>query len=497
MKRREKCRMRVTCLAVLLAGQMLLVSGCGEDFNSVEEELGTEEAIMPVDAEIYVERVEGIADDFIFGADVSSYVAERESGVKYYDFLGNELDEQGFFDLLAASGMNYVRVRVWNNPYDTAGNSYGGGNNDLNTAVRIGQWATKAGMRVFVDFHYSDFWADPAKQQEPRAWRGLTVDEKAEALETYTKESLNTLLDAGVDVGMVQIGNETNGTFCGESDWASLCKLFSAGSRAVRSISEGKDHEMQVVLHFANPEKEGRYRDYAAQLDTYEVDYDVFASSYYPFWHGTTENLTLVLREVADTYGKKVMVAETSWATTLADGDGNGNTVSLGRNNTDLAYPISVQGQAMELRDVVQAVVDIGDAGIGVFYWEPAWIPVQVYEEGTDNAEEILEQNKEIWEKFGSGWATSYAKEYDPDDAGKWYGGSAVDNQALFDFAGYPLDTLRIFQYVRTGTTVKVEGNDTSMWKVTSDETCVGIRKETTNTRSFLCCIVSMIQNKN
>ncbi|MDD7638017.1 MAG: glycosyl hydrolase 53 family protein [Clostridiales bacterium] len=587
MKRRWKSKRAAgaACLAVLLAGQMLLVSGCTAGMAETEDEMGTEtvnaredeQTVTSVDAEIYVERVEGITDDFICGADVSSYVAERDSGVKYYDFAGNELNEQGFFDLLAASGMNYVRVRIWNNPYDASGNSFGGGNNDLNTAVSIGQWATKAGMKVFVDFHYSDFWADPAKQQEPRAWSGLTADEKAEALETYTKESLTTLLDAGVDVGMVQVGNETNGEFCGESDWASICKLFSAGSRAIRSVSEEKGHEMQVVLHFANPETAGRYSGYAAKLDTYGVDYDVFASSYYPFWHGTTENLTSVLRQVADTYGKKVMVAETSWATTLTDGDGSANTVRKGKNDTNLAYPISVQGQALELRDVVQAVVDIGDAGIGVLYWEPAWIPTQVYEEGADNAEEILEQNQAIWEKYGSGWATSYAKEYDPEDAGKWYGGSAVDNQGLFDFTGHPLDTLRIFQYVRTGTTAKVEvmstevedvtaelgaevtlpetavvtytdnssetfavtwdaealaealtngqgsyeisgtvpldgeiyevfcsltikpvnllanadfeESDTSMWTIASDTSCVGIRKETTNTRSGSYCL--------
>lgn len=483
MKRHARGRQAIGALglAVLLAGQTVCSSGCAASDESYVQDESTEaedeirktddieENVVPVDAEVYVERVKGMSEDFICGVDISSYLTEVNSGVKYYDFEGNELDNQGFFNLLKASGINYVRVRVWNDPYDASGKGYGGGNNDLNTAVQIGQWATNAGMKVLVDFHCSDFWADPNKQQAPKDWSTLGVDDKAAALETYMTESLNTLLDAGVDVGMVQVGNETNGMFCGESDWKSMCKLFSAGSSAIRSVSASHNHEMQVVLHFANPEEEGRYSSYAAQLNTYEVDYDVFASSYYPYWHGTAENLTSVLKQVADTYGKKVMVAETSWATTLEDGDGHANTVKVGKNDTDLAYPISLQGQALELRTVAQAVVNVGDAGIGMFYWEPAWLPVQVYDEDTENADEILNQNKQIWETYGSGWAASYAGEYDAEDAGQWYGGSAVDNQGLFDFTGHPLDTLRIFEYMRTGTTAEIAVMTADAVAVTAD----------------------------
>ena len=91
------------------------------------------------------------------------------------------------------------------------------------------------------------------------------------------------------------------------------------------------------------------------------------------------------------------------------------------------------------------------EAGIGVMYWEPAWIPVQIYNESAANAAEVLKANKEVWESKGSGWASSYSSEYDPEDAGKWFGGSAVDNQALFDFNGKPLASLNVFKYVHTG----------------------------------------------
>lgn len=397
----------------------------------------------PVEADIYVEKIDNLNADFIKGVDVSSLLANEKSGVVYYDTEGNKAD---IFEVMADAGVNYVRLRVWNDPYDSDGNGYGGGNNDVASAITMGKRATEAGMKVLIDFHYSDFWADPGKQKAPKAWSGCSISEKEDALYEYTKESLDEIIKAGVDVGMVQIGNETNNGICGETSWENKCKLFNAGSKAVREI----DEDILVAVHFTNPERSGNYANIARQLNNYEVDYDVFASSYYMFWHGTTSNLTSVLKNIADTYHKKVMVAETSYAYTMEDGDGHGNTIA---KDSDLVsgYAASVQGQANVVRDVMAAVADVGSAGIGAFYWEPAWIPVQVYDADAENASEILKENKAIWEKYGSGWASSYAGEYDANDAGKWYGGSAWDNQAMFDFTGHPLASLNVFKYVGTG----------------------------------------------
>lgn len=397
----------------------------------------------PVEADIYVEKIDNLNADFIKGVDVSSLLANEKSGVVYYDTEGNKAD---IFEVMADAGVNYVRLRVWNDPYDSDGNGYGGGNNDVASAITMGKRATEAGMKVLIDFHYSDFWADPGKQKAPKAWSGCSISEKEAALYEYTKESLDEIIKAGVDVGMVQIGNETNNGICGETSWENKCKLFNAGSKAVREI----DEDILVAVHFTNPERSGNYANIAKQLDKYDVDYDVFASSYYMFWHGTTSNLTSVLKNIADTYHKKVMVAETSYAYTMEDGDGHGNTIA---KDSDLVsgYAASVQGQANVVRDVMAAVADVGSAGIGAFYWELAWIPVQVYDADAENASEILKENKAIWEKYGSGWASSYAGEYDANDAGKWYGGSAWDNQAMFDFTGHPLASLNVFKYVGTG----------------------------------------------
>ncbi|WP_029230703.1 glycosyl hydrolase 53 family protein [Butyrivibrio sp. VCB2006] len=422
----------------------------------------------PVDAEIYVEKVPGANGDFITGVDVSSYVAEKNSGVKYYDYDGNELDDQGFFNFLADGGVNYVRIRVWNDPYDENGNGYGGGNCDIDVARKIGVLATNAGMKVLVDFHYSDFWADPGKQTAPKAYAGMSLDEKSAAIEEFTKESLEGLLDSGVNVGMVQVGNETNNGIAGEKSWDGMARIFSAGSAAVRKVSEDYGKEILVAVHFTNPESSGRYAGYAQKLDSYGVDYDVFASSYYPYWHGSLDNLKSVLSDIAGTYGKKVMVAETSYLTTYEDGDGHGNTEYEGKTGDAINFDVSVQGQANSVRAVVDTVAGIA-GGIGVFYWEPAWIPVQVYDENADNAADILSQNKELWEKYGSGWATSYAGGYDK-DAGPWYGGSAVDNEAWFDFTGHPLATAKLYSYIRTGTTAQITVTGVSVADVSFEE---------------------------
>jgi arabinogalactan endo-1,4-beta-galactosidase len=156
-------------------------------------------------------------------------------------------------------------------------------------------------MKLLVDFHYSDFWADPAKQQVPKEWANLSFDDKKKALYAYTKDSLQAMRTEGIDIGMVQVGNETNGGVAGEKDWTKISALFSEGSKAVRAV----DPKILVAVHFTNPETTGRYASIAKTLQENNVDYDVFASSYYPFWHGTLSNLTAVLKNVADTYGKK------------------------------------------------------------------------------------------------------------------------------------------------------------------------------------------------
>lgn len=427
-----------------------LLTGCAQSPKEAGNTQGTEtdaseeayQAVLPTEAEesdIYVEPVAGLSDDFIKGMDISSIIAEEESGVVYYNEAG---EEQDLLQILADAGINYIRVRVWNNPYDSDGNGYGGGNNDVEKAAEIGKRAAQYGMKLLVDFHYSDFWADPNKQEAPKEWAHLTFEDKQEALYKFTKESLQTIIDAGADVGMVQIGNEINNGMAGETDRERVDALLQQGSKAVREVADSNGKDVQIAVHFTEIDDYNHIMDIAADLQDAGVDYDVFGVSYYPFWHGSMENLTKVLHDVSETYQKKAVVLETSYEYTTEDGDGFAN--SVGEADLVDGYAASVQSQATCVRDVIAATAAAGENALGVFYWEGAWVPV--------GSADTLSENQKLWEKYGSGWASSYAAKYDPDDAGAYYGGSSWDNQAFFDFTGHALASLDVFKYVNYGT---------------------------------------------
>ena len=439
-------------LALCLSAGLIMgsLSGCGSQGSAATDTIAepavsatvgtTDNTAFPLpegpeESTIFVEPVEGISDDFYRGMDASAVLALENSGVKYYNFDG---EEQDVFMTLAQAGVNYIRLRVWNDPYDENGNGYGGGNNDVATAIALGQRATKYGMKVCIDFHYSDFWADPKKQFVPKAWEGMDIEEKSDALYNFTLESLTQLLDAGVDVGMVQIGNEINNGMSGETDVANVRKLLTAGSKAVREAAANSGKEILVAVHYTNIDDMKKLDTLLTGLQVKEIDYDIVGLSFYPYWHGTMEDLKNAIIHIRDTYGKKVYVAENAYCYTAEDGDGSANSVE-GTDDLAEGYSASVQGQANEVRDVCAAASEAGAEG--VFYWEGTWIPV-----GPADAD-----NSDLWEKYGSGWASSYASGYDPKDAGQYYGGCSWDNQAMFDFTGHPLASLNVFKYLKYG----------------------------------------------
>ena len=451
---------RRTWIALLLLAALLLTA-CGESAEQstepsaeqtpqpVEETQQEEPAVSaPVETkeELSVLKVENLPEDFILGMDVSSLIAEEQSGVRYYDFDGQEKD---LLQILAENGVTHIRVRVWNDPYDAQGRGYGGGNCDIENALQIGQRATQFGMKLIVDFHYSDFWADPAKQKAPKAWAEMTLAQKEQAVYDFTYNSLVEIRSAGGNVGMVQIGNETTSGIAGETGNANMARIFKSGSSAVRQFSRSA----LVALHFTDPQNKDAMVWFADYLNEYNVDYDVFAVSYYPYWHGSLSNLTNVLDYAATKYNKFGMVAETSYANDLRDTDGHPNTVSEWNNNTgeNLLWEFTPQGQDEEVRAVMNAVNNVSNGkGLGVFYWEGAWISVgDTRRLGGSAYDERVAQNKLLWERYGSGWASSYSAEYDPDDAGIYYGGCAVENQAFFDPQGKVLPSLSVFKKVR------------------------------------------------
>ena len=408
------------------------------------------------DQKVTIKKVKGMSESSIRGMDISSYLALKKAGVKYYDYEGNETP---LLKVLHDNGINYIRIRIWNDPFNAEGETYGGGGNDVSTGVEIAKEAAQYDMKVLLDFHYSDFWAEPAVQLIPKAWKKDVNNTEKMCSDVYdfTKESIQKFKDAGANIGMVQVGNEiTNGLLGiysnrdkGESFnviWGDkkksteVNKYLKAGIKAVRECTP----QALVALHLETPNV-WKYKTIMNTWKRDNVDYDVLGSSYYPFWSiAAKANTPKTLKDVqtlAASYGKMFAVFETSWVNSLNDGDGTPN--SIGDSTNTGAYEVGPQGQVNELTDLYDTVLS-QDNGLGTFYWEGAWIPVKA---GWTN----WEYNKQIADQYGTGWASKGALGYFPDSKmyykGKAaWGGTSWDNQALFDINGYPLQSLKFYK---------------------------------------------------
>lgn len=366
---------------------------------------------------------ESDAGAFILGVDVSELLSQESCWVTYYDFSGEKADALA---VLAASGISHVRLRVWNDPFDEQGRGYGAGNINAERAAKLSARAARLSMKTLIDFHYSDFWADPSRQIAPKAWAGKSLSYKEAALAAYTREALALILDAGGDVDMVQVGNETNYGMAGEYELEDMARLIAAGCHAVRQTAEDRGRSIRVCVHLADPQDTDRLFCVLRALEEQGADYDIVGLSYYPYWHGSLENLKGVIESVRRDFGRDVFIAETAWPFTLEDGDGADNVIGYDPGR----YPVSPEGQAQAFEEVCRTASEAG--ALGVFYWGGIWTPVG------PNAKE----NWPVWETQGSGWATRFASAYDPEHVGDTYGGCAWDNQAMFDFSGHPLPVL-------------------------------------------------------
>lgn len=396
---------------------------------------------------VKVSKVKNMTDSTIRGIDISSYTALKKAGVKYYD---NEGKEASLLKVLSDNGVNYIRIRIWNDPYNEKGATYGGGSNDVKAGVEIAKEAAKYNIKVLLGFHYSDFWADPAVQLLPKAWEKDRNNQEKMCSNVYefTKETLEQFKDAGADIGMVQVGNEISQGMMGimhktkanvwqeEEKSVLIDSYLNAGARAVRECTP----DALVAIHLDTLNL-SIYKDAMDAWERDKVDYDVLGSSSYAFWAG--KNMLGNVRKAGNyvaSRGKLFAVLETSWLNSQKDADG---TVNMVNDTKDAVYEVGPQGQADMLSDLYDAILS-NDNGLGAFYWEGAWIPVKA---GWVN----WKYNKEMADKFGTGWATESAEGYYPKsklyyNGNPVWGGDSWDNQTLFDDKGYPLDSLRFYK---------------------------------------------------
>ncbi|HEU5158605.1 MAG TPA: glycosyl hydrolase 53 family protein [Streptosporangiaceae bacterium] len=333
----------------------------------------------------------------IVGHDLSFAVQERAAGAVYTDGGRAALPER----IVAAHGGNFVRLRLWVNP--PAGYS------DLRSVLTMARRAKAAGMRLLLDPHYSDFWADPQHQDTPAAWADQDLPALAATVRAHTRDALDALAAQGTPADMLQLGNEIrNGLLwpTGQLDWTTgagwdalgtLLRAAAAGARDARGATP------RLVVHFDQGGDNAFSRTFFDNIVAQHVPFDVIGLSYYPFWHGTLSQLRANLNDLAARYDRDVAVVETQYGWTLDNGDQLGNFLWQDSQLVP-GYPATPHGQLGFLSDLLSIVAAVpGGHGAGVFYWQPEWIP-------------------------GVGWAPGE--------------GTPNDNLTLFDFTGRALPSI-------------------------------------------------------
>jgi len=338
------------------------------------------------------------------GHDLSFAIQEAAIGNRFTDRGRTALPER----ILAEHGANFVRLRLWLDPP--------GGYSNLASVLAMAQRARAAGMQILLDFHYSDFWADPQTQNTPAAWQGQDLATLAQTVRTYTRDVLTALAAQGTPAAMVQIGNEIrNGMLwpTGWADawsgdgWANLGALLRAG---VAGAHDAPCPRPRIVIHFDQGGDNAFSRVFFDRVVEQAVPFDVIGLSYYPFWHGTITQLRGNLADLAARYDKDVMIVETQYGWTLQNGDSLGNF--LWQDSQVIpGYPATPDGQLAFTSDLMSALARVpGGHGAGIFYWQPEWIP-------------------------GVGWTPG--------------AGSPNDNLTMFDFSGGALPAVQFTDPLR------------------------------------------------
>jgi arabinogalactan endo-1,4-beta-galactosidase len=349
-------------------------------------------------------RIINVSSNWVIGADVSHLLQLEDCGALFYD----DGIQRDCLAILKKYGFNAVRIKVWNDPgnpdHYPSNQSDPHGYNNKEHVIELAGRAYRMGFRIMIDFHYSDWWADPAKQYTPYQWENLALNDLENALYNHTCDVLGALKQNHVMVEWVQVGNEiTNGMMWDMGStvrWDNLAKLLQQGYRAVKNM----DWNTKVVLHLDQGGDREICRRWFDNATARWVEFDVIGLSYYPVWHGSLTDLENNMHDLAVQYRKEIIVVETAYPWTDQNGDEQANTFT---NTGPVTYPMSPEGQKQFLDDLAGRIKRCPqERGRGFFYWEPEMIPVP-----------------------GAGWKLGAGDEW--------------DNVTLFDFQGNVLPALK------------------------------------------------------
>lgn len=312
--------------------------------------------------------------DFIIGADLSMLPQIEDFGGKFFQ-AGREED---CIQIFKDNNFNYIRLRIWNDPHF----NYCNEEKTLEMAKRI----QSLGLKFLLDFHYSDFWADPGQQNKPKAWKELSFSELKNAVYTYTKDIMEKLIKQDTLPDMVQVGNEiTNGflwpdgkigeAYETEEQWDKFSQLVKEGIKAVKDSTLERD-TVKIMIHIDKGGDNKRSIEFLDKLIAHEVEFDIIGQSYYPCWQGALEPFKANIYDLAKRYKQEIIIAEYAYPFTLENTDGEPNMV---KDESQLlpGYPATVEGQTKFFNDMIAILVNAPDKKVtGMFYWAPEWIPV-------------------------------------------------------------------------------------------------------------------------
>ncbi len=325
--------------------------------------------------------------DFIKGVDLSFVDEVETEGGQYYED-GKATD---VLEILHRAGVNAVRLRLWHTPT--------GGYCNIDRTLSMAKRIKAYNMDFLLDFHYSDYWADPGKQAKPKVWENLSFDELVAAVYSYTKEVIETFKKEDVIPDMVQIGNEiTNGMLWEEGkiykeknaekveNWDGIIPLIKAGLEGVQAaITE--NNQIKTMIHIDRGGDNPGSRKFYDQMEKFQLDYDVIGLSYYPWWHGPYQDFEANMEDIATRYQKEIIVVEVAYPWIVPDEIPEVDDAPDFREHLVPGYPATVEGQKAYLEKLIETVKQTPDnLGKGIYYWEPCWIPSkQEWSVGHDN----------------------------------------------------------------------------------------------------------------